>query len=76
MRREQKELVQNVPAVQPPRSVQIGVHSVSFTRLRNCGSPGDEAGFQPFRKEPVRVAATFSNEELGEVLLQTLSHCE
>jgi hypothetical protein len=52
----------------------------AFTLFRSpvCdgGSRGDEAGFQPFRKEPVRVAASFSNEELGEVLLQTLSHCE
>ena len=49
---------------------------VTFTPLRNGGSRGDEKGFQPFGKEPVRVPASFSNEELGDVLLQTLSHCE
>ena len=45
------------------RANRLKPRSLCFVhRLRNGGSRGDEAGFQPFRKEPVRVAATFSNE--------------
>jgi len=50
--------------------------SISFTPLRNGGSRGDNAGFQPFGKEPVVVLATCADEELGKALLHVLSICE
>ena len=50
--------------------------SISLTPLRNGGSRGDNAGFQPFGKESVLVPATCANDELGGALLRVLSLCE
>ena len=50
--------------------------SISFTPLRNGGSRGEKAGFQPFGKQPILVSASLPNEEIGEALLHALRLCE
>ena len=56
--------------------IEVIEDSILFTPLRNGGSRGDNAGFQPFGKEPLVVQATCTDEGLGNALLHALSLCE